>query len=94
MNILTAEEFLKIKGWYNEECSVNYLMTEFAKLHVEAALKAASENTIVLMVDNCSDHTPYRGECGNCGSYHTYKIPSDEIDKDSILNSYPLENIK
>ena len=43
MNILTAEEFLKQEGWYNEECSVNYLMTEFAKMYVEAALTVASK---------------------------------------------------
>jgi hypothetical protein len=42
MNI-TAEEFLKQEGWYNEECSVNYLMIEFAKLHVEAAIKECIE---------------------------------------------------
>ncbi len=45
-------------------------MIAFAKLHVEKALKQASEEVYV------SDHT-------NC-----------EIDRDSILNCYPLENIK
>lgn len=23
---------------------------------------------------NCQDHTPYRGKCGNCGSYHNFKV--------------------
>jgi hypothetical protein len=46
---------------------------EFAKLHVEAALKAAS------------------------GDAHTKDVPYTddvEVDKDSILNAYPLEKIK
>lgn len=73
---------------------ITKMMVEFAQLHVTEALKMASEKAEVLMVDNCSDHTPYRGECGNCGSYHTYKVASEEINKDSILNAYPLENIK
>jgi len=46
---------------------------EFAKLHVEAALKAASE-------DAHTKDVPYTDDV--------------EVDKDSILNAYPLENIK
>jgi hypothetical protein len=48
------------------------IMIEFAKLHVEAALKAAYENIEYTEVDSS---VPY-------------------VVKDSILNSYPLENIK
>jgi hypothetical protein len=44
-------------------------MIEFAKLHVEKALKEASE-----IVEN--------------------ELEKDFLTKDSILNSYPLENIK
>jgi hypothetical protein len=53
-------------------------MIEFAKLHVEAALKEASEkaDTIYVEEDGCAT-----------GDYY-------EVDKDSILNSYPLTNIK
>lgn len=50
-----------------------YAMIEFARLHVEAALKAASEQA------------------------HTKDIPYTddvEVDKVSIIKSYPLENIK
>jgi hypothetical protein len=45
---------------------------QLIKLHVEAALKAASEEAEI-----------------NVLNYNAY-----EIDKESILNSYPLENIK
>lgn len=45
------------------------MMIDFAKMHVEAALKAASE----------------KGKCSNGTSV---------VLKNSILNSYPLENIK
>ena len=49
-------------------------MIEFAKLHVEAALKKASENAEQKWIKFTEDDY--------------------EIDKDSILNAYPLENIK
>ena len=49
---------------------------EFAKLHVEAALKAASEGQIKKDIYMMTEH----GESMNW--------------KESILNSYPLENIK
>ena len=48
-------------------------MIKFAKLHVEAALKVASENASV-----------YADE----GGY------SEFVDESSILNAYPLDNIK
>ena len=79
--IPTAENLLRnqfCKGEFDEimdclnrsiEPSLVTAMIEFAKLHVEAALKEASENA--------------------CGAHCT-----DYIDKDSILNSYSLDNIK
>jgi hypothetical protein len=58
-------------------------MIEFAKLHVEAALKEAINN--VRIIDDPNSY------CGNTGS----EYPPDQIlDTDAILNSYPLENIK
>ena len=55
------------------------IMIEFAKLHVEAALKEASENAETEDVWE-----------GNTGSEYC----DTNVNKDSILNSYPLENIK
>jgi hypothetical protein len=53
--------------------SIETAMIEFAKLHVEAALKEASERY----------------------EYDEIHISDNpEFLKDSILNSYPLENIK
>jgi hypothetical protein len=57
------------------------IMIEFAKLHVEAALKAASKNATVTPVDH---------EEILEGSFR----PIWGVDKDSILNAYPLDNIK
>jgi hypothetical protein len=76
--IPTAEEFFRKNIDYvlsENDCKedVENAMIEFAKLHVEAALKAAGENA------------------------HTKDVPyteDTEVDKGSILNSYPLENIK
>lgn len=85
-DILTAEEFVKefrktnpiadaesIEHWMAQHC------IEFAKLHVEAALKSASKQAktkedIAIFAEG------------------SYKI--QVVDKDSILNAYPLENIK
>lgn len=71
--IPTSTEFQWIKRKYRDDVAKD-LMIEFAKLHVEAALKAASENAET--------------------RYIPYTDDEYEIDKNSILNSYPLDNIK
>ncbi len=76
--IPTAEEFFKIKkcrvfsNGEVKDITISDIL-EFTKLHVEAALKEASENAIV-----------YADE----GGY------SEFVDEQSILNAYPLTNIK
>ena len=82
MNIPTAEEFLKNKKYpsYTENGGlgigfVHKLMIEFAKMHVEAALKEASENV------------KYREQLTMQGVQRTFSL-------NSILNAYPLKNIK
>jgi len=81
--IPTAEEFLKETDSYSHiddggdkvfySGFVESLMIEFAKMHVTAALKEASERY----------------------EYDEIHISDNpEFLKDSILNSYPLENIK
>jgi len=90
MEIPTAEEYYsktmfptlfkykpdEIKLWFetnpDAQQSVN-IMIEFAKLHVESALKEASGNATMIWI-------PYEQEF--------------EINRESILNSYPPENIK
>ena len=72
MNMVTAKEFLKNYLKHNPDCKYDDVMIEFAKFHVEAALKAASEN---------ADTVP----TARNGHY---------INKRSILNAYPLKNIK
>lgn len=75
--IPTVEEFLEdnlsnpTKGWSEKK-----RLIEFAKLHVKAALEAASENA-----------TAYREEDMRGGTWTL-------VDKDSVINSYPLNNIK
>ena len=76
--IPTAEEFLTISDEFEvletrkQEEVVTKTMIEFAKLHVEAALKEANRKVIV---------TYYYNE-------------GIRVNKDSILNAYPLTNIK
>ncbi len=71
--ILTAKELFDKMISENDETTSTEMMIEFAKMHVEAALKEASENGLV-----------DAGEGGYTGF----------VDKDSILSSYPLSNIK
>jgi hypothetical protein len=78
--IPTAEEFYKnypmkvlTKGRIHE------MLCEFAKLHVEAALKAAVDKAIL----------------GKQGAFGTYWNRGDLVlDEESILTAYPLNNIK
>jgi hypothetical protein len=73
-NLPSAWEFItNYPGHLTGDVDDETLMIEFAKLHVEAALKAASE-------DAHTKDVPYTDDV--------------EVDKDSILNAYPLENIK
>ena len=83
--IPTASELIRLQfceGEFDEimdclngsiEPDITQAMIKFAKMHVEAALKEASENAIV-----------YADE----GGY------SEFVDEQSILNAYPLTNIK
>ena len=87
--IPTAEEFIASKlqqyargignSGKDRETLEKERLIEFAKLHVEAALKEASENAII----------------GKKGAFGTYWNNTNMVlDKDSILKAYPLTNIK
>lgn len=85
MKIPTAEEFIistelvvkfdNTQGCILEEELPN-LFIEFAKLHVQAALKAADDNADVTVIDVDITGVIYG------------------VDSETILNAYPLENIK
>lgn len=72
-------------------------MIEFARMHVQAALDAASEKaTMDLRYPSPYEDANEKGlsyaiaeEVSRGGEYG-----SVEIDKDSILNAYPLNNVK
>ena len=80
-NMITASEFYKqTTGCVINHIDIKNAMIEFAKMHVEAALKDASENFKMKIKENV----------------HELHMNDDwmEVDKNSILNAYPLENIK
>ena len=90
-NIPTAEEFLSTYSIEYGDSKNNSraivkaseatnALIEFAKLHVTEALEAASDKA------DLKDYEEYQ--------YGGGYITKQEINKDSILNSYPLENIK
>jgi hypothetical protein len=78
--IPTAEEFLKNLDkesnglWTEDDSSICKAFIEFTKIHVQKALKEASEKA-KLKYDHFDDMAAY-------------------VDESSILNAYPLENIK
>jgi hypothetical protein len=90
--IPTAEEILSKK--FSELKSsfdlndIKDCMIEFAKLHVEQALKEASESRCIKMHDKI-----WFAQSLEPGTKILDRV-NITVDKDSILNSYPLENIK
>ena len=85
--IPTAEEFSKDYSRLRSAMAVSDLtscMIEFAKLHVEATLKAASEKVIML---DTNEDCHIEDDEGNCPDFYV-------IDKTSILEAYPLDQIK
>lgn len=94
--IPTAKEFFneQLAGEPLTQESVIEGLIEFAKFHVRAQREAIKEKAKVIMIENCSDHTPFRGACCSCGRYDNPEIPSDEIDKKSIDDAYLLTKIK
>ena len=94
--ILTAEEFLYHKTKFGESLiTISEVMIEFAKLHVEAALKAASE--VYVKVQKKSQHGKYRKwqtvKEGEEVDLFNYDMQYSS-DTKSILNSYPINQIK
>lgn len=81
-NIPTAEEYFKPfrsdDATYGFRDIENHLR-KFAQLHVEAALKAAAGEAKIDL-NGCCEEQEF--DC------------SAQIDKKSILNAYPKENIK
>ena len=78
-NLPTAYQFLTNFTDEPDDDTIYKAMIEFAKLHVEAALKEVSKKAV--LTDEVCDVL----------QEHWF---DEYIDKDSILNSYPLDNIK
>ena len=79
--IPTVKEFLKDRPWKNGmnlQERIHESMIEFAKLHVEACKEEYLQKAFGRYMNHAFDKYPTR-------------VP---IDEDSILNAYPLENIK
>ena len=80
----TATEFFD-EGNFN---NVTDMLIEFAKMHVQEALKQASENSFVEYIDL---------ETNEKFDYTDVLVDdniSADVNKDSILNAYPLDLIK
>lgn len=87
-NIPTAEEFIL------NNYEVNYVnaeilkaMINFAKLHVEAALKQASEKSFA---ESSRSNITSKGRLEGKQGLICVHLGDVSVNKDSILNSYPL----
>jgi hypothetical protein len=78
-DIPTAKELFDKMLEENDECTSTEMMIEFAKLHVEKALKEAGKKAKVNAISD--------GDTG-------YEYKDFDVNQDSILNSYPPSNIK
>ena len=87
-NLPTAYQFLTNFTDEPDDDTIYKAMIEFAKLHVEAALKEASESRCIDMYGKT-----WFSQSLEPGTKVLDTI-NITIDKDSILNSYPLDNIK
>lgn len=84
------------KRAYDEKVVINK-MKEFAKLHVQAQQEAIIKNIELedITRPNCDDHTPYYGACITCGKVDNPDVViGAKVKEDSIINAYPLTNIK
>jgi hypothetical protein len=81
--IPTAEDFKNWSGFTEETDR----LIEFAKLHVKAALKEASEKANLYLHNSGWKHSSDI-KTVKCHNYDA------SINKVSVLNAYPLENIK
>ena len=90
-NTLTAQELFDKMVNENDEVTSTDMMIEFAKLHVEQALKAANLN-VKLLVDNNEEYRE-RGEGEDLVDYYECGSDTVYVSSASILNSYPLTNI-
>ena len=97
----TAEEFLLQKPFILGMTRADQViaMIEFAKMHVQEALKQANEKAELQDIDKPEDFFEYDGVNGfskilnkNVISYEGYYHVC--IDSDSVLNAYPLDLIK
>lgn len=86
--ILRAEEFISQYELGNtgkvDIQDAQEALIEFAKLHVQAALKEASEK---VKMKDINEDCHYEDEDGNYPEIMVF-------DRDAILNAYPLNNIK
>lgn len=97
--IPTAKEFRISQCMSIEQDLFNsdleYLMIEFAKLHVEAALNNANENAKFYMLKKSQYGKNRRWKRATEEEVDLFKFNVKwKVSKSSIVNSYPLDQIK
>lgn len=70
-------------------CDIPTLLKEFARIHVEKALEAVTNNEDLILYRNLQDDTLL----DDISEILYHEDLGLEIDKDAIINCYPLSNI-
>lgn len=98
----TAEEFYKQK-YLEASMSIDvssekqlslYMMVEFTKFHVEAALKLAAEEAKLNLENDCYGNSVAKNFSSTEREQGFSSHTSVFVNKESIINAYPLSNIK
>jgi hypothetical protein len=82
---VTAKEFLKIH--YFKGTNTEDVLLEFAKLHLQEAVECIVEN-VTMRIEETDSSVRYKSR------YSSKDNQTIIVAVDSILNAYPLENIK
>lgn len=87
---MTAKEFIESEG-FEENIDTEELMIKFAKIHINVALKKASEIAeLKAMALNLGEEIPY----DEISSMLNEMDISIRVNTEEILSCYPLELIK
>jgi len=87
MEIKTAEDFLEKKFYFTSD--IKEIMIEFAKYHVTLALEEIYKKATLIKDGRKTEYLP----TGSGFRSAKVLVPIYKIDKSSILNAYPLDNI-
>lgn len=87
--IPTAEEYVLSTMWGTDMEDIEAVLIGFAKIHVEAVLEGLSKNDLLYFTKVTQEDTGILWK-----TYDGFPFQNLTLNKEAILNSYPLSKIK